>query len=573
MNLNIHILKHLIVTATVVGGFLPTTLSAQNISQIAQSDPLIITGAIGTQNTYRYTGGNSYSSSPWSNMIYANLNISVYGIAMPFSLYYSNDNTSFSYPQISFNLTPSYGPWTGHIGLSSMPFSSYVMNMSYNGVGLEYNTNKIRAGAFYGKLRSAINSDPTDPYARTPQYKRMGWGFKAGYGTGRNYIDVYLLRAYDQPNSIDESWRRIIRPQENIVVGLRGCVTPLPWLSLSTNAAVSAFSSDTEVAEVETPVADRWSKIFNTRYSSNAHVAGDVNANIHLGSVNASVSYRYIQPDYVSLGTTYISNNYHSLGLNLSTQLFHQVSLTANFSGQEDNLSGKQLYTTRGLVYALNASSRIGNHFSIAAGFNGYTQTQRNGTAVVNDTTRVDRLVRSFSITPTYITEGTTLGHAVSLSFNKTENLDRNKIVAKRNDVYTTALGANYTLSVLPWDTDFNFSYSHQQTKGYSTRYTSDVGSLDVGRAFLEKKTLFLSAGVNMCYNHILRDSKSLSMGADVSASYTLNDVHVFSLNASLSKFGDVNMTDTRSKLDETEYSVSLNYAYTFSLIEIKKKH
>ena len=108
---------------------------AQNISEIAKSDPLIISGAVGTQNTYRYSSvGNGYSS-PLSNTIYANLNISIYGFNMPFSLFYSNDNLDFNYPQISFNLTPRYKNWTGHIGQSSMAMSSYVMNMSFNGFG------------------------------------------------------------------------------------------------------------------------------------------------------------------------------------------------------------------------------------------------------------------------------------------------------------------------------------------------------------------------------------------------------------------------------------------------------
>ena len=53
------------------------TVQAQDISQIAKSDPLIITGAVGTQNTYYHSSvGNGYSS-PLSNMLFVNLNISL----------------------------------------------------------------------------------------------------------------------------------------------------------------------------------------------------------------------------------------------------------------------------------------------------------------------------------------------------------------------------------------------------------------------------------------------------------------------------------------------------------------
>ena len=61
------------------------TLGQNTISNIAKSDPLIITGAIGTQNTYYHSSiGNGYRS-PWANSFYANLNISLYGISMPFT--------------------------------------------------------------------------------------------------------------------------------------------------------------------------------------------------------------------------------------------------------------------------------------------------------------------------------------------------------------------------------------------------------------------------------------------------------------------------------------------------------
>ena len=67
---------------------------------------------------------------------------------------------------------------------------------------------------------------------------------------------------------------------------------------------------------------------------------------------NSSISYRLVQPDYTSLGTYYMTNNYHSLGLTLGATLFNKVSLSGTFSGQADNLSDEQLYTTCGYVYA-----------------------------------------------------------------------------------------------------------------------------------------------------------------------------------------------------------------------------
>lgn len=551
---------------------LSVVVRAQNISEIAKSDPLIITGAVGTQNTYRYMSGGASYASPLSNMFYANLNISLYGISMPFSFYYTNDNTSFSYPTFSFNLTPTYKNWIGHFGQSSMQFSNYVMTTSFNGVGLEYRGKKLRLGAFYGTLRKAINDDPTDPFARVPQYKRIGWGFTAGYGSGRNTIDLYLLRAYDAPNTIDEGWRTRISPQENLVVGLKGATAPLRWLSFTANVAASAFSTDATALKVDNDEAKRWGSIFETKYSSLMRFAGDASMRLNLGGVNAAVTYRYIQPNYISLGTNYMSNNYHALALTAGTMLFKKISLAASFSGQQDNLSGEQLYTTRGLVYNAHLSTHLGQHFSLALGYNGYTQQQHDGTAHVNDTTRIDRQLHSFSLTPSYNVETNIFGHNISASVNYTANLDKNIIAAKKNDIKTKALGLNYTLDIKPWEVDVTGSYSHQETEGYRTKYTSDIIGIDLGRSFLAERNLSVNAGINWVYNHVYRQSKSLSMGGQLSASYTLKKVHAFSASAYINKYGDVNMSETRSGLDDTDISVSLNYAYTFSLFSILSK-
>ena len=557
-------------TALIVSILLSNAMFAQNISEIAKSDPLIISGAIGTQNTYRYSSvGNGYGS-PMSNTVYANLNISLYGFNMPFTLYYSNDNLDFNYPQISFNLNPSYKNWVGHFGQSSMAMSSYVMNMSFNGVGLEYTNDKFRAGIFYGRLRNAINSDPENPFARTPQYKRMGWGFKAGYGSSRHYIDVYLLRAYDCENSIDELWRQQVSPQENIVVGVKGCVTPFNWLSFTANAATSIFNTDIRTPNV--PVKTDFDKVFDVKYSSLMCFAGDLSTNINIKGVNASISYRMVQPDYTSLGTYYMSNNYHSLGITLGTTLFNKVSFSGTFSGQADNLSKEQLYTTCGYVYAANATARISKNFSITAGYNGYLQTQRDGTCVVNDTTRIHRLMSSYSLTPSFFHETDLLGHNISLSANLTNNKDLNKFSTGESDIKTTALGLSYNMDVKPIETDFTLTYSHQESKGFNSKYISDVGSLGTSRSFLKERNLTLSASVSLCYNEVERQSKSLSIGADFSASFNLKKAHLFSASAAFNKYGDVNMTQTRSGLDCTDITASLNYIYTFNLFAIKRK-
>jgi hypothetical protein len=199
--------------------------------------------------------------------------------------------------------------------------------------------------------------------------------------------------------------------------------------------------------------------------------------------------------------------------------------------------------------------------------YNGYYQTQKDGAAHVADSSRVKRLMSSFSLTPSYTFQTTSLDHYVSLSLNYTENENLNKCLINESDVKTTALGITYGVDVEPWGMDFSTSLSHQRSKGYNTTYNSEVGSFTANRSFLSDKSLSASATMSLCYNEIEDESSNFSIGLDVSASYVLKKVHVFSAGIGVNKYGGVN--PTLSGIDEfgSDITVSLNYAYTFSLM------
>ena len=122
------------------------------------------------------------------------------------------------------------------------------------------------------------------------------------------------------------------------------------------------------------------------------------------------------------------------------------------------------------------------------------------------------------------------------------------------------------------WATDFTTSLNHQVSKGMNNRYTSDIASLTTSRSFLSDEALTVALTASLIYNEIEHQSKSLSIGGDLQMGYNIKKVHLFSLSAGINKYGDVNPTKTRSTLDATDISASLNYTYTFSLLEVKRK-
>lgn len=546
--------------------FIFGVVKAQTVSEIVANSPLIINGVIGTQNTFRYSTSGDGFGSPLSNSVYANVNIGLYGVTMPFSLYYTNGDLDFNHPHLAFSLSPSYKHWRGYIGLSSMDFSTYIMNMSFNGVGVEYKDDRYNGAFFYGCLRHAVNASMSEVYAPSPQYKRMGWGFKVGY-TEKDiyYVNVYFLRAYDNISSLNESLRSYVSPKESFVVGVNGGYHATSWLSLSANAATSFLTTDTRDAEAA--VTGFFDNIFDTRLSSLSRFAGDLNAHFSLPFLKASLSYKYVQPEYNSLATYYMPNNYQSVGVTANTFLFKKVALSGALSLQSDNLSDEQLYTTHGCFYNICASARLTDQLGLSAMYNGYVQRQTNGVERVNDSTRVHRRMSSYSITPSYSFETEGLSHSVSLSVNHTDNVNLNDYISDNYDVRTNAVGLSYSVDVPSVDMFFGASLSHQKTVGYDAEYRSCVCTLSASRSMLEDHSLNVNASFSFCDNKIKGQSGNFTLGIDLSASYQYKKDHMFSANIGLNKYGNVIPVYDTSDISGTDFTVSFNYAYIFSIV------
>ena len=545
---------------------------AYAIEDPRKKDPLIITGALGTQSTLYYSSGGSYAS-PLNYSMYANLNVNLYGYNMPFAFYYSSNNYSFTHPQFAFNFSPSYKGWTLHIGKRSMPFSSYVYNLPFNGVGLEYKAPKsgFRFGIFYGVLREAVNFEAGEMPSGKPVYKRSGWGLKFGYGNSRNYVDLYLFRSQDHQSSIDDIWYDEVFAQENIVLGLRGRWQICKPLSLQANIASSIFTTDTRAPQISTEKTDKYDKLYDVRYTSLMRWAGDVTLAASFRVVSFSLFYKLIQPDYMSMGVSYMNNNYHNAGIASNLRL-GRLTIGGNFAYQEDNISGQQLYTTRGLTYAANASMPITEKLSASFNYNGFSQRQYDGTAQVVDSTRIDRNMNSYTGTVSYNTNTETLGHGVSLTANYSINEDNNRTTAGAGDVGTLAAGASYSLSVVPIETNFGFNYSYQMSDGYDSKYTTSVYTLSASKAFLKQRNLSLNASASLVDNR-MDGNKSITVAGNLSAAYTLAKVHNFTLGVNYSSYANTNLVQNEFLREKGyDFNCSISYSFSFTAFSIKRR-
>ena len=352
---------------------------------------------------------------------------------------------------------------------------------------------------------------------------------------------------------------------------MRGRWQIIKQLSLTGNVATSIFSTDTKAPQLPGEEAEKYEDLFNVRYTSLMRWAGDVTLAATFRRFSLSLFYKHIQPDYMSMGVSYMNNNYHNIGTAANLRLGN-ITLGGNFSFQEDNVSRDQLYTTRGLTYSANASMPIGNKISLSANYNGYIQRQYDGTAHVNDTTRLDRTVNSISGTASYNTNTERLGHYFSLTGNYSLNEDNNRTIAGTGDVGTLAVGSNYSISVIPIEMNFSINYSYQQSNGYDSKYTTSVYTLSASKALLRERNLSLNASASLVDNRMDSD-KSITAAANISAAYTLAKVHNFTLNLNYSHYANTNLVLDEFQRDKGyDFTCSFSYSFSFTAFSIKRR-
>lgn len=550
------------------------TLGFETIKTVRESDPLIISGAIGTQSTF-YHSSNMASASPLTASAYANLNISVYGITMPFSFYYATDNSSFSYPQLAFSLTPTWRGWTLLLGERSMQFSPYVYNMPFEGVGIEYQGqgrfSRMRFGTFYGVLRKAVNDDPEDPSARTPQYRRTGWGVKVGYGSSRNYLDLFLFRAQDHRSSIDEVWYDKLNAKENLSLGMRGRLGLGRHLDLSGNLAGSLYSTDITAEEVLLDKSTLISKLIQTRYTNNFRLAGDVALGAHWEHLSANLQYKQVQPDYTTLGVSFLTSNYESYSAAMSGN-FGKVTLSGSIACQNDNLDGQQLMTTRANVYSGDATWQVTGRLNLSAAYSGYHQLQEDGTSHAADSVRTDRRMNSFTLCPVYQFSRSGMHHSLSLTGNYTNNEDLSPRATGDTDTRTLAMGLGYNVGIQKLHTNLSTNASYQSTDGYNTNYQTALYALTASRSFLKEQNLTASATVSLTDNQMEGESHNLSAGGLMQLTYTLLKAHHFSISASYNRYVNTSFVTTGYNDTSDNLRVSASYNYTFQALHIGRK-
>lgn len=636
---------------------LPLTSMAQDSERQTIVDPLTVSGTVGTQITSSWNNADLHYNSPFSATAYADMTFNIYGISVPMSLNFVNvsaEQFTFPKPVFTINFRPMWRKFTFHFGTSCMNFSNYTYNgISFDGVGLEYRGDKFRFGGFYGSFdhattfrteldeRSAIQylSDSllglnNVAYTTFPQFKRKAYAAHIAVGSMRNYVDLSLLHAADDLNSLPSEWYMYnvyssdvidttlyvrdstIKGKENLALGLKGHFSFGKWAMFESNLGASLFTPDITRNEVVLEgegdgiaLANnilggiRKSGLFNVRYGSEVRFAGDALLNLNFSPVTTTLTYRFVQPDYISLGANGFNQNAQTFGGNLSTSLFKRTAfLTLNGHLQRDNLDKKQLYTNQVGSYTVSWNNSFGDNVGLSIMYNGVTQKQLDGVLEVPENVRINRITHSFDLSPSY-TLALTNDHTFSLNFNLLESKNRNKQMEGMSyDVTTTSYGVGYDVYLRSSRVSLNANYDYSLSRSPGNNYNSHGFSGGTTYKIIKKENMTLTgnARLALAYNVEKTETEELSdsdrqvldylarrVGAQVStemtndlsiaarlgASLNYKDRHNASIFFSVSNYSD-NIIIGQHVAVNTDVRLQVQYSYSFASRLIKsKKH
>ena len=617
-------------------------------------DPLTVSGTVGTQVTSSWNNADLHYNSPFSTIAYANMTFNVYGVSIPMSVNMINvsaEQFTFPKPNFTINFKPIWKKFTFHIGTSSMNFSNYTYNgISFDGVGLEYRGDKFRFGGFYGNFDHATTFrtklDDRDAiqflsdsllglnnvaYTTFPQFKRKAYAAHVAVGSLRNYVDLSLLHAEDDLNSLPSEWYMYnvyspemidttlfvrdstIKGKENLALGLKGHFSIGKWVMFEANLGASLYTPDITRDEVVLEGGEgialannvigglRKSGLFNIRYGSEIRFAGDALLNLNFSPVSTTFTYRFVQPDYTSLGANGFNQNAQTFGGNLSSYLFNYTAfLSLNGYLQRDNMDKKQLYTNQVGSYTVSWSNTFGDNVALDIMYNGVTQNQFDGVLTVPEETRINQITHSFDFSPSY-TLSLDNDHTFSLNFNLLQNKNRNKQMEGMSfDVTTTSYGLGYEVYLTDPRVTLEANYDYSLSRSPGNDYNSHGFTGGTSCKFIKKDNLTLSGNVRltMAYNVEkteeveLTDSEKLALnylahriGAKVGTEMT-NDLSVAarlgtSLNYknrhnasfffSVSNYSD-NIIIGQHVAVNTDVRFMVEYSYTFASRLIKSK-
>lgn len=508
-------------------------VKAQKIDPNAK--PFEISGSIGGNLSYYTVQGIPERRQPYGYSLFGAVNMKIYNFSVPLSVAISQQGTRFSQPFSRFGASPEYKWIKLHLGYRNLNYSEFTLNgVSFLGGGIELTPGKFRFSAMGGRLKKAIEQ-PANRFEHR-QYKRMGYGFKLGYGNNSS-IDLSFFHAADDVSSISlpDSLAAIEPPQASTSLNLSGKLATQNkrWI-YDFDLGASVFTRDLNApgfSESEAPAMSLTDK-FKTNISSNAALAGKTGIQYSSKFFDAGLKYRYIQAGYRTLGANYLLSDLEMITLNAGTRLLkNKLVLRGSYGIQNNDLSNRKFAETGRNIGSASVSFRPDNRWNFNLNYSNFSiyQTVLKDTLFA-DSVVVDQTNYQLNFTGSFVVVSTRYTHTYTLNTNLQSLSDRRDQPATDGGNQLISLMFNYGLRLNEKNYGFSFGVNYQDFSSLLTtqlRYGANVGF----NIFLLDKRLTLR--IKQTWNRsVLTDAHDDIFNTQCTGNFNISKKH--SMNATI---------------------------------------
>lgn len=530
-------------------------LEAQDLSTITSEEPFRISGALSLQAQHFHTTAPRVAGRPdATGFLYFTPTVSVYGIQFPFSVYLTTSEATFRQPFNEYGVSPRYKWITAHLGYRSVQYSSYSLAFQrWLGAGVDVRGDWLRVSAMYGRFQAAAGEDTARGAAGI--YRRMGYAAKIGFGSDRNFVDMNILRAWDDSTSIARTTGRTPPAAENTVLALAGRVQLVDnALSLEGELAASAYTRDLSAKEEDVPdVPAIFGALMPVRLSTHANIALRSALSYVIKTFRIALRYERVEPDFQSMGVGYVSGDREDITIAPQATLFRTLRLSASLGLRRNNLMGDRLATTRRVISSFGTSWQATQDLGLDLRYANYASTSSDGRVRVTDTTRVENVSQMITVSPRYMFGTADARQTLSLMLMHQSYDDRNLITGALNNNRGTTVTLSYGGTV--GETALTGSLTSATTTAAS--YDNNTWSISGSgtRTYFEGA---LSVQLSLSYSIV-----SAQTGHDgqflpgLTGSYRLSDLDAFTFSTNYSQ-------NLRSINPTTEIITSATYTRSF---------
>ncbi|TAF72257.1 MAG: hypothetical protein EAZ53_16725 [Bacteroidetes bacterium] len=359
-----------------------------------------VSGGVSASSVFYLMNGIGARRDPFFWVINANMAIRFKEISIPFSISFSQQNSSYTrlQPFNQFGMSPKYKFLTLHLGYRSMNFSEYTLAGNiFLGVGVEVNHQKfpIKFSVLGGRFAKAFDKTDDSPLKNYPSYERWGYGTKITIEKGTKSLSLILFRASDNATSLSDSMATALKlkPAENIVIGTTAKFPLGKNINFNGEYALSSFNPDIRLPESridDYSYLNNLGGMFTPRINSQYNAAFKGNLEFVLKTFRVNLMYRRVGPEYKTLGSTFLNNDYEDITTGVNWQMFKKkLSVATNGGFQRNNLADLLFSTMIRVVGGVNLTYAASEKLSFTGNYSNFNSSTELTPFVFNNNNNI----------------------------------------------------------------------------------------------------------------------------------------------------------------------------------------